>query len=311
MEKRKEARLDTKLNVTLRSDTNIRKDIKKDYERRQHKRFIERCKVEFTVNNQTYRGLSGNFSLNGLFIRTRHLFQTETLLNITIHLPNDMSCRLKGKVMRVSQDIPWGSSEADRGYRERGMGIEIIEKDSLYLYFIRSLLSPRRKDLLEHLVFSAQESQCQKIRSELQNTCQLFDIVAFFIGEKSNQGDLSGKIWFEAKIKNNTNYTFEEPVIVFMTGKNNQHPINLQGENFPVAGTMMMSSAAGIFWKPNETIPFMGEVDLSSEEMLNYESKFIDYIREIRELVPEEPIHLDEYISTLWIASPQLAISAR
>jgi hypothetical protein len=283
----------------------------KQREKRRQKRFIERCKVEFTVNNKTYRGLSSNFSINGLFIRTKQLFQTETLLNITIHFPNDLTSQLKGKVVRVSRNAIRGAGEPVSGCGGNGMGIEIIEKDSLYLHFIRSFLSHNEKDLFGELVFSEQESIYRKIKSELQNTCQLFDVVTLFIGEQSKQGRFLGKVWFEAKMKNNTNYIFKEPIVTLMTIKNNYHMQNEQGNSFPEVGTVMMSSSDDVSWKPDETIVFTGNIDLLSEDVLNYELKFIDYLANTLELVQEEPINIDNYISTLWIASPCLAVKSQ
>lgn len=300
------------IDTVLNSGENLKRDYRKTEikhrKKRQQERFIERCKVEFTVNGKTYRGLSSNFSLNGIFIRTKHTFQSDTLLDIIIHFPNDLTSRLKGKVVRVSRNALWGASET---YAENGIGIEIIEKDSLYLHFIRSFLSHKGNDLLGELVFSEQESIYREIKSELQNTCQLFDVVAFFIGDQSNQGGLLGKVWFEAKMKNNTNYTFKEPIVTLMTIKNNQHIQNEQSNSFPEVGTVMMSSSDDVSWKPDETILFAGEIDLSSEDVMNYERKFIDYLAKTLELMQEEPINIDNYISTLWIASPCLDVKSQ
>lgn len=303
--------IDTVLNPEKNLKVDYGKTEIKQREKRQQKRFIERCKVEFTVNDKTYRGLSNNFSLNGLFIRTKQLFQAETFLDIIIHFPNDLTSRLKGKVVRVSENALWGASETARGRGGNGMGIEIIKKDSLYLHFIRSFLSHKGKDLFGELVFSEQESIYRKIKSELQNTCQLFDVVAFFIREQSNQGSLLGKVWFEAKMKNNTKYTFKEPIVTLMTIKNNHYMQNEQGNSFPEVGTVMMSSSDDVSWKPDETILFTGNIDLLSEDVLNYELKFIDYLAKTLELVQEEPINIDNYISTLWIASPCLAVKSQ
>ena len=139
--------IDTVLNPGKNLKVDYGKIEKKQREKRQEKRFIDRFKVEFTVNDKTYRGLSSNFSLNGLFIRTKQLFQTETFLDIIIHFPNDLTSRLKGKVVRVSKNALCGASETARGCGENGIGIEIIEKDSLYLHFLRSFLSHKEKDL--------------------------------------------------------------------------------------------------------------------------------------------------------------------
>ena len=135
------------------------------------------------------------------------------------------------------------------------MGIEIIEKDSLYLHFIRSFISLEGKARWGELLFSEQESIYRKITSELQDTCQLFDVFAFVIGEQTTHGDLLGKIWFEAKMKNNTNYTFKEPIVTFMTIKNtNNHLIqNEQNNSFLEVGTVLMSSLDDVSWKPDKT----------------------------------------------------------
>jgi hypothetical protein len=299
---------------------NPRENLKRDYgkteidhkEKRRQKRFIERCRVEFTVNDTTYRGLSSDFSLNGFFIRTKHTFQSGTLLDIIINFPNDLTSRLKGKVVRVSKNPLCGVSKTVRGCVENGMGIEIIEKDSLYLHFIRSFISPEGKDRWGELLFSEQESIYREITSELQDTCQLFDVVAFSIGEQSNHGDLLGKIWFEAKMKNNTNYAFEVPIVTFMTrDQQNQQIQNEQSNSFPESGVVMMSSLDDVSWKPAETVLFTGEIDLSSEAVLDYERAFIDYLANTLELVQEEPINIDSYISTLWIASPYLDVKSQ
>jgi len=156
-----------------------------------------------------------------------------------------------------------------------------------------------------------QELIYRKIKSELQKRCQLFEVVAFLIREQSNQGGLSGKVWFEAKMKNNTKYTFKEPIVTLMTIKNNQHMQNEQSNSFPEVGTVMMSSSDDVSWKPDETILFTGKIDLLSEDVLNYELKFIDYLAKTLELVQEEPINIDNYISTRWIASPCLAVKSQ
>jgi hypothetical protein len=141
------------IDTLLDSGENLKRDYRKTEinrrEKRRQKRFVDRYKVEFTVNDKTYRGLSGNFSLNGLFIRTKQKFQSETLLEILIHFPNDLTSRLKGKVVRVSGSPLYGVDKTVNRYGENGMGIEIIEKDSLYLHFIRSFLTQKERYLFE------------------------------------------------------------------------------------------------------------------------------------------------------------------
>jgi hypothetical protein len=107
--------------------------------KRQQKRFAERCKIEFTTNDTTYRGISSDFSLNGLFIRTNHPLSTETIIDMIIYLPNGLISKLKGKVKR-SLKIPFEKIMETQKYLEKGIGVEIIEKDSNYLHLIRALL---------------------------------------------------------------------------------------------------------------------------------------------------------------------------
>ena len=107
---------------------------------RQHRRFEERCKIEFTAKNLTYRGLSNNFSMDGLFIRTIHSFSPGTPLEIVIYLPNGLISKLKGRVRRTLKS-PTGKVVESKKYLQRGFGMEIMEKDTNYLHFIRYLLS--------------------------------------------------------------------------------------------------------------------------------------------------------------------------
>ncbi len=98
---------------------------------RRHRRFIRRLEVEFSANNQNYRGISSNFSLGGIFIRTNHPFSQDTIIDLTIHLPDGTTARAKG-VVRTALRTSVASLK-------NGMGIEIIEKDSHYVNFVISL----------------------------------------------------------------------------------------------------------------------------------------------------------------------------
>jgi len=275
--------------------------------KRKLKRFNHRCKITFTADGLTYRGSSSNFSINGIFIRTNNPFPPETLLDMVIYLPNNLTSRLKGKVVRISEDPLPGTIGMAGGYREKGMGVAIIEKELLYLHFIRALLSREGEFLFENLLFSEQESKYRKVKTELQNTSRLFDVVALLIGKQSKQAGFLGKVWFEAKMKNNTDYTFKEPIVIFMTTKNNEHINNQKSNSLPEIGTVLMSSSDNIFyWKPNETIPLEGEIDLLSEDILHYERKLIDYLTTTIHLTLDEPMNIDDYITTLWIGSPDI-----
>lgn len=276
-------------------------------DKRKLKRFSDRLKISFHVNGIKYRGLSGNFSLNGLFIRTNHLFPPDVLLDIIIYLPNNLTSHLKGKVVRTSNETLRAVRGKARGYAEKGMGIEIIEKDSLYLHFIRSFLSIEGRHIFRQLAFTEQGEIYQKIETELQKRCHLFDVVAVVIGEESKQSGIKGKVWFEAKIKNNTDYIFTQPIVTFMTSKDNEHAQNGKSNRPPEIGTMLMSSSDNLsHWKPGETIILNGEIDPSLEDVPMYELNFFDYLTKIPEFAVDLPMSIDDYISTLWIGSPYL-----
>ena len=268
-------------------------------------RFSDRQKISFNVNGIVYRGLSSNFSLDGLFIRTNHSFPPDTLLDIIIYLPNDLTSHLKGKVVRASNETLLGVSGKARGYAENGIGIEIVEKDTLYLHFIRSFLSFEGRHIFRQLVFTEQEGKYQKIEAELQKKCHLFDVIAIVISEGSNQAGFRGKAWFEAKIKNNTDYVFMQPIVTFMTSTDNEHAQKGKCNRPPEIGTMLMSSSDNLsHWKPGETIIVDCEIDPSLEDVPMYELNFFDYLTKTPEFAVDLPMKINDYISTLWIGSP-------
>jgi hypothetical protein len=100
---------------------------------RKSDRFVRRLETEFTAENKTYRGISSDLSLSGLFIRTNHAFVPGTILDISLHLPEGETSILKGKVMRAYK-TPIVALK-------NGMGVLLIEKDSHYINFMK-LFSP-------------------------------------------------------------------------------------------------------------------------------------------------------------------------
>lgn len=107
--------------------------------KRLHKRFPKTCKIDFRARHQTYTGISVDFSINGLLIKTDTLFAPESVLHITVHLPDGTVSNLIGKVRRVRR-VP--GPAAGPGQTFTGdMGIEITERDGNYMKFFMSLLS--------------------------------------------------------------------------------------------------------------------------------------------------------------------------
>jgi ribosomal protein S27E len=98
---------------------------------RRHERFIRRLEVECSARDENTRGISSNFSLGGLFIRTNRPFSPGTLVDLNIHLPDGGAAKATGRV-KTAQKTALASLK-------NGMGIEIIEKDLNYVTFIKSL----------------------------------------------------------------------------------------------------------------------------------------------------------------------------
>ncbi len=109
-------------------------------EKRNQKRFIKRLNVDFTVDGITRTGVSSNFSINGLFIRTNHPYVADTVLDIVLYLPDGRKIKLKGKVARASKTDLGRIMGIPSNKMKNGMGIELIEKDVEYLKLIRDLV---------------------------------------------------------------------------------------------------------------------------------------------------------------------------
>jgi hypothetical protein len=107
---------------------------------REQKRFIKRLNTDFSVDGVKRKGVSSNFSINGLFIRTNYPYTPDTLIDIVIHLPDDNVCKIKGSVRRASKTSLGRVIGAPVKSLKNGMGIEIVESDSNYLHLIRDLI---------------------------------------------------------------------------------------------------------------------------------------------------------------------------
>ena len=128
------------MRVGMKEETTQRERLDK----RHQKRFIKRCEVEFVSDSVTFRGISGNFSLTGLFIRTNHPCPLDSVLDVSVFLPNRTVSTLKVRVVR-SFRTPTGKvigTPVRSG--TNGMGVRIIEKDANYLNFFKSILNDRK-----------------------------------------------------------------------------------------------------------------------------------------------------------------------
>lgn len=112
-------------------------------DKRQQRRFFKRYRVEFSADNRIYRGITVNFSLNGLYIRTNKPLSHDTSLDIAVHLPDGSTSRLHGKVVRTRKTLSLDDSAAPYRTSDDGIGVSVTEKDAGFLHLIRSLLSDR------------------------------------------------------------------------------------------------------------------------------------------------------------------------
>ena len=108
---------------------------------RKHKRIQKTCEVEYSssVNNESYKGVTENFSVDGLFLRADDLLPLQSEISIVLHIPYGSTSQLKGVVRRV-YDVIYDAASSGHAYKG-GMGIEITERDSHYMRFFISLLS--------------------------------------------------------------------------------------------------------------------------------------------------------------------------
>ncbi|MBI5639775.1 MAG: PilZ domain-containing protein [Nitrospirae bacterium] len=98
--------------------------------KRRHERFVRRLETEFSAEGKEYRAISSDLSLNGLFIRTNHAFAPGSLIDIVIHLPDGSTSRMRGRVRRALKTTVVSL--------KNGMGVELIDKDSHYMNFMKS-----------------------------------------------------------------------------------------------------------------------------------------------------------------------------
>ena len=99
--------------------------------KRRHPRFIKRLTIKFIINNESFTGISSDFSESGLFIRTSRGCSANHPIEIEIFMPDNSVSLLKGIVRRTTRTpIP---------SMKNGMGIEIIEKDGIFIDFLKSI----------------------------------------------------------------------------------------------------------------------------------------------------------------------------
>jgi hypothetical protein len=100
-------------------------------DRRKHPRFIKRLTAKFMAKHHDCMGISSDISENGLFIRTNKGLGPSSVITIHIIMPNNTVSVLKGLVIRTIK-TPFPSIR-------NGMGVELLERDSTFTNFVKSL----------------------------------------------------------------------------------------------------------------------------------------------------------------------------
>jgi hypothetical protein len=100
-------------------------------DRRRHPRFIKRLTAKFMVDYHNSTGISSDISENGIFIRTNKGLAPSSVITIHMIMPDNRVCVLTGLVIRTIK-TPFPSIR-------NGMGIELLERDSTFTNFIKSL----------------------------------------------------------------------------------------------------------------------------------------------------------------------------
>ena len=101
--------------------------------RRKHDRFPKSLEVDLSVQAEQYRGISGNFSREGCFIKTKGFFFPDTIVHLTLRFSDRISSSLTG-IIRWVTATPATSPE-------NGIGIEIINEDDAYAGFTATLVT--------------------------------------------------------------------------------------------------------------------------------------------------------------------------
>jgi uncharacterized protein (TIGR02266 family) len=126
-------------------------------------RFTKRLEVKFSSGGDTYKGRLSNLSQGGLFIRTKRVFSPGTTIAMELVLPDGTISFLKGIVR-------W--AEKTHLAIKNGMGIELMEKDTAYINFIKSFHEKTGKPFEEidprefHIIACSQCGVKNKVLSE-------------------------------------------------------------------------------------------------------------------------------------------------
>jgi Tfp pilus assembly protein PilZ len=100
-------------------------------EKRKCKRKIKRLNILFTNGKEELKGISSDFSCNGLFIRTRNCFPIGTKLEMKLEFDNGSEIPLTGIVKRALK--------TQISIHKSGMGIRLSSTPAEYDALIKEL----------------------------------------------------------------------------------------------------------------------------------------------------------------------------
>ena len=84
-------------------------------------------------------GLLSDVSENGIFIKSNRAFTVGEAIDIELFMPDNNNSLLKG-VIRRKIELP-------KSHRKYGLGIELIEKDTVYRHILKNLKGQTRVPL--------------------------------------------------------------------------------------------------------------------------------------------------------------------
>jgi hypothetical protein len=116
-------------------------DINYQMNQRTYERINQKLYAKLSSESLNCRGLIHNVSEGGLFIYSSKNFYQGTMIDIEIFMPDSKNSFLKGIVKR---NIEKHDSE-----RKYGLGIELLNKDATYMFFIQKLVANHNNETAE------------------------------------------------------------------------------------------------------------------------------------------------------------------
>ncbi len=109
-------------------------------DKRKYRRFTARIHVKLSYQSIVSWGLLCDVSENGLFIKGDQDFAIDEVIDIEIFMPDNTSWLVTG-IVRRRVELP----ESDR---KRGLGVELIGKDTTYIHYLKSLITSHLKEIV-------------------------------------------------------------------------------------------------------------------------------------------------------------------